>query len=161
MTGRNVDERGAALIFAIATVVVIGALSAALFTPLLSGARGRTILDSARDREYAADGAIQFAIANVRAMPAPTTFSGAGFDPCGSYSYSLNGDSMNVVCEPNATPAVNGFIQRDVVFTAYCVSAGCNASAPIIRAVVNFEAVGNGASYQVTHTYIRSWSVNG
>src|SRR5262249_47879413 len=145
MTRRR-DESGAALIFAIATMVVIGAISATLFTPLLTSSNGRTILDGARDREYAADAAIQYGIANVRAMPAPTTFSGPGFSPCGPYSYNLNNVSINVTCDPKATPSVSGFLERDVIFTAYCTSPGCNSAAPVIRAQVNYEAAGFGAS---------------
>jgi hypothetical protein len=158
---RATGESGAALVLAIGFVIVIGAVSASLFTTLNSGSNGRVILDRARDRQYAADGGIQYAIAQVRALPAPTTFSGPGFTACGPYSYSLNNTSINVVCEPNATSSIGGFLQRDVVFTAYCVSSGCDSSKPVIRAQVNYEAAGAGTSYQVTHTYIQSWSVNG
>jgi hypothetical protein len=159
------DERGAALILAIAFMVVVGAIAASLFTPLNSGLSNRNTLDDARNREYAADGAIQMAIADVRTnMPANNgVFSGAGFDTCGPYTgYSLNGFGIRVDCAPKSTTSISGFLQRDVVFTAYCVSGtNCNSAAPIIRTQVNYESAGAGASYQVTHTYIRSWSVNG
>ena len=158
------DERGAALILAIGFVIIVGAVAATLYTPLNSGLRNRVNLDNARNREYAADGGIQYAIAYVRTnMPANSgVFSGAGFDACGPYSYSLNGFTMSVACAPKSTTSIGGYLQRDVVFTAYCVSGpNCNSSAPIIRAQVNYESAGSGTSYQVTHTYIRSWSVNG
>jgi hypothetical protein len=158
------DEGGAALILAIALVVVVGAVAATLFTPLNTGLNNRSTLDDARNREYAADGGIQYAIANVRTnMPADNgVFSGAGFDACGPYTYSLNGFGISVACAPHSTTSIGGFLQRDVIFTAYCVTGpNCNSSAPIVRAQVNYEAAGSNDSYQVTHTYIRSWSVNG
>jgi hypothetical protein len=163
------DEQGAALIFAIGFVVVIGALAATLYTPLNTGFSNRNALDDARNREYGADAGIQYAIATVRqTMPADNgVFSGAGFDPCGPYAYppgggSLNGFQFSVKCEPSSSTSIGGFVERDVVFTAYCVSGpNCDSTAPIIRAQVNYEAVGTGDSYQVSHTYIRSWSVNG
>src|SRR4051812_38087438 len=80
---RVTGESGAALVLAIGFVIVIGAVSASLFTTLNTGSNGRVILDRARDRQYAADGAIQSAIAQVRGFNAPTTFSGPGFDTCG------------------------------------------------------------------------------
>lgn len=169
MTPRAHDQRGASLVLAIAFLVIIGGLVGAALSGITSGLNDRSVLDTARQREYSADSAIEFAIASVRAMPAPTVFSGPGYSPCGPYSYQLTNaggnayPSMRVDCAPNGTTSLSGYQQRDVVFTA-CVDSGqaCGgASTPIvIRAQVNFEAAGTDASYQVTHTWIQSWSVN-
>jgi hypothetical protein len=163
------DEQGAALILAIVFLVIVGGIVAAGLSSITSGLNDRNILDAARQREYSADSAIDFAIATVRTMPAPTVFSGPGYTPCGPYSYELNSingnvyPKMRVDCTPAGTTSLSGFQQRDVVFAA-CIDVGqaCGGpSAPIvIRAQVNYEAAGTDASYQVTHTWIQSWSVN-
>jgi hypothetical protein len=161
----NNDEQGAALVLVIAFMVVIGAISAALLTSITSGLRGRDVLDSARDRQYAADGAIEQAIARVRTIsgtgPAIASCDGPDTPP------QINGVNIRVDCTNSPTLTLSGFLQRNVVFTACVVDGskpcgdGANDSPIIIRALVNFQAIGNGPSLQVQRTWIQSWSVNG
>ena len=66
------DERGATLILAIAFLVVIGGISSAVISSVTSGFNGRTVLDQVRNRQYAADGGVEYAIAQVRALAAAT-----------------------------------------------------------------------------------------
>jgi hypothetical protein len=66
-------DRGAALVVAIAFVVMIGAIGAGLAGMITSSANNRVTLQLLRNREYAADGAIQQAIAEVRGLPRHTS----------------------------------------------------------------------------------------
>jgi hypothetical protein len=61
------DERGTSLILAIAFLVVIGGISGALLSSVATGLSVRNALDQARNREYAADGLIDYAITQARA----------------------------------------------------------------------------------------------
>jgi hypothetical protein len=157
------DERGVALIMAIATMIVLGLLSASLIALLITGLDGRASLDASRDREYAADAAIQSAIADVRTNVNPTAI---GVIACGPYTNSLNNYTIHVDCSPAVRITQGGFLQHDVVFTA-CENTGspCDDSSSnpqlhsIIRAQVNFEVPPAGTS--VTNTYVQTWSVNG
>ncbi len=153
------DERGAALILAIAFLVVVGGIGAAVLSSVTSGLNDRTALDAARNREYAADGGIERAIAQVRAIPLP---GGPGIASCGSpYSTTLNSVAIRVDCSNQPTITLGGFLQRNVVFTA-CVDTGsqCTDQSAIIRAQVNFQAQSAGTVLNVTRTWIQSWSVN-
>ena len=157
------DERGASLILAIAFLVVVGGISSAVISSVVSGFNGRTVLDRARDREYAADGGIQYAIAQVRAVPLPV---GPGLARCVNsgdhYNNTLNKVAIRIDCSYQPTLTIGGraFLQRNVVFTA-CVDKGtqCTDATTVIRAQVNFEAV--SSSPNVTRTWVQSWSVNG
>ena len=81
-TGRMAkdDERGASLILAIVFMVVVGGIVGGTLAMVSSGLKNRAQLDQARDREYAADGAIEYAIAQVRT----TGGTGPGLSSCGS-----------------------------------------------------------------------------
>ena len=163
------DERGAALILAIAFLLVIGGLSAAVTASVTSGLNDRVVLEQVRDREYAADGAVEYAIAQVRRLPLP----GPGVADCGPNSHysrkganALNGIDIWVDCS-NQRTLVDNLLQRNVVFTA-CVDSGfvddgspkCGAGA-IVRAQVNYQAKSAGAVLVVERTWVQSWSVNG
>src|SRR5689334_571166 len=63
---RMQGEQGASLILAIVFMVVVGAISGAVLATTASGLQSRVALDQARNREYAADGAIEIAITRVR-----------------------------------------------------------------------------------------------
>ena len=148
-------ERGATLILAIAFMVVIGGISAAVLATTTSGIQDRAALDQARNREYAADGAIETTIVAARALngacPAPTPFS-------------LDGVNIHVDCS-SAAAIVNGpgdipLLQNDLSIVA-CVASGaaqCASPAhpPIINAQINFQ----GTAPTVT-TFVQAWSVNG
>jgi type II secretory pathway pseudopilin PulG len=154
---RQRDERGASLVLAIAFLVVIGALTAATLSSISTGLQDRVVLDKARNREYAADAAIEQAIATERTL-AP------GLSDCTSAfpQVTTNNISIRVNCKNAWVPTFRGFLQRDVVFIACEVVGTTNcgaASTPvIIRAQVYFEGTQTGP---VTGTYIQSWSVNG
>jgi Tfp pilus assembly protein PilX len=156
------DERGATLVLALAFMLVVSALIGATLSVISTGLHDRVSLDNLRNREYAADAAIEQAIATERTLappgPALSSSSCTGAFP----TVSTNNIPIRVNCTNDAVPTFRGFLQRDVVFIA-CVAVGttdCGTpSTPvIIRAQVYFEGTTTGP---VTGTYIQSWSVNG
>jgi type II secretory pathway component PulK len=156
-------ERGAALILAIAFLVVIGVVGGAVLSAVSSGINARSGLDQARNRQYAADAAIDSTIALVRQRMS----SGNALAPCIGNTVTLNGVQIAVAC--NYVPTVTAgyhFLQRNVALTATCASAQgpkCpTTAAVIIRAQVNFAspAIATDPSISVTRTYVQSWSVN-
>jgi Tfp pilus assembly protein PilX len=156
------DERGASLVLAIAFMLVIGALAVATLSMITSGLNNRESLDNVRDREYGADAAIQYAIANVRTKNA--IGGGPAVESCSSglpASYSINGDNYHVDCQNALAVTFSGFLQRNVIFVACRGTSACNAGNEIIRAQVNYQAVGGGehAPARVLRTWIQSWSV--
>lgn len=151
------DERGASLILAVAFMVIVGAISASLFSMITSSVNDRTVLDGARNREYAADAGIEFAITQVRGLPAP------GDTPCGGpyLRPAVDGVAIRVECSNDFGVTRSGFQQFDVVFTA-CVQSGNTAcgggtTPVIVRAEINYQRV---AGEPATRTYVQSWSVN-
>jgi hypothetical protein len=153
-------DAGASLILAIAFVVMIGAISAGLAGLVTSSLNNRGSLELVRDRQYAADGAIEQAISQVRLLPGPALAACALAD--GSMVDTLNGVAIRVDWR-NACGVVRGsdgtvVAQRNVIFTA-CQNTGvvCTDVNVIIRGQVNFEQASSGA---VTKTYVQSWSVN-
>jgi hypothetical protein len=162
------DERGAALILAIAFMVVIGAVSGAVLSMLTSGLSSRVALDGARDREYAADAAIQTAISQVY-LAANTSHQVPG-QPCpviANHALTNDGHTVTIHTDCVGAPALTRELYRqlNVIFTT-CeqgkVSGGaCPPSSVIIRAQVNFQATGAGADLHVQRTWVQAWSVNG
>ena len=153
------DERGASLILAIAFLVVIGGISAAVISSVTSGLHDRTVLDGARNREYAADSAIEQSIVRVRGLATPGVTDCATGDVWPALdSYTIRVDCINV---PAVAVGAGGdlFSQNDVIFTA-CVNTGVTCSDAhnnvIIRAQVNFQ----GASPSPVKTYVQAWSVD-
>jgi Tfp pilus assembly protein PilX len=159
-------ERGAALILAIAVMLFVGLVSAGLMSYVITSVSARVSLDQTRNRQYAADAAVEYAVASVRGLASP----GPGQAACGG-PYTppalANSPAMRVDCANNSTLAFNAttatfYLQRNVVFTA------CEASVPtvpcpegdvIVRAQVNYE-VPPGASAIPIRTYVQAWSVN-
>jgi len=149
------DDHGAVLLLAIGFVLLVSAIAAALAALIVSiGATGNS-LQQTRNRQYAADAAIQQAITKVRSQNRAT-------DPiCGDVS-TLNGTTVRVDCAYAVTVVGNVdnqvLAQRNVIFLA-CTNTGtaCAQDATIIRAQVNFEQKYSG---EVTKTFIQSWSVN-
>ena len=153
-------DSGAALLLAVGFVVMIGVISAALAGLATSSLNNRNSLELLRNRQYAADGAVETAISQVRAST------------CGSASGSLVDSTMNSisirvdwtnVCGVIQSPDGIIVTQRNVIFSA-CLDTGAQCSdlavpavPVIIRAQVNFQQA-SGAS--VTKTYVQSWSVN-
>jgi hypothetical protein len=157
------DESGAALVLALGFIVMMSLIAGGLIASVTSGLNSGIALDKARAREYAADSAIQYSITQVRALPDP----GPALSGCASgthYSYtSADNPAINVRvnCSNMFQFTRSGFQQRNVVFNA-CVENGadCTDTNSVIRAQVNFQTVGTGASMQVTRTWVQSWSVN-
>ena len=156
------DERGASLVLAIVFMVVVGAVGGGLLASISSGLHDGVALAQASSRDYAADAAIEGAIARVRLLGASSTSCG------GPDTRTTNGVSIHVDC--TSVPTVAGLssgslaLQKDVRFNACLTSAVVSgttcpsASTWIITAEVNFQAAASGPG--VT-TYVLSWSVNG
>ena len=157
---RRTRDAGAALILAIGFVVMIGAISAGLAGLVTSSLNNRGSLELVRDRQYAADGATEEAISQVRyAVGSPVVACGL---PGGSIVDTLNGVTIRVdwhnACEVVAVADGTVVAQRDVVFAA-CVDTGaaCANVDVIVRAQVNFAQASSGPA---TRTNVQSWSVN-
>ena len=157
---RRGDDRGAGLLLAIGFVTMIGAITAGLTGMLTSGLQNRLTLDGVRDRQYAADAAIESTIAQVRQLDRSTT--GSCSSSGGSTTSTLNGSTIRVDWRTACTVVrgADGVVvsQRNAVFDA-CIDTGsaCAVNAVIIDAQVNFE---QGATGSVTKTYVQSWSVS-
>lgn len=156
---RRGTDRGAGLLLAIGFVTMIGGITAGLTGMITSGLQNRITLDAVRDRQYAADAAIESTIAQVRGLDRATT--GACSSSGGSTTSTLNGSTIHVDWRTACTVVrgADGVVvsQRNAVFNA-CIDTGaaCATNAVLINAQVNFE---QGASGSVTKTYVQSWSV--
>jgi hypothetical protein len=153
-------ERGASLILAIVFMVVVGGVSLVTLSYITNGTNQRRLLEHARNREYAADGTIEQAIARVRGLPAP----GPAVAPCGGPDThsNFNGYDIQVDCQNAPTLTTSGLLQRNVIFTACEVSRSsrCTDSSTIVRAQVNFQTQPGPGQTVVTRTWVQSWSVN-
>jgi Tfp pilus assembly protein PilX len=149
------DERGATLIFAIGFLVVIGAITAAALGFVTSGITQRGILDTVRNRQYAADAAVENVIAQVRNDPNAGTDVAANVCPS---TPTYDNVKIRVTCTSAPQLTVGLLLLRNVVFSA-CVDDGsaCTNSNTILRAEVNFAGASDGP---VTGVTIQSWSVN-
>lgn len=152
-------DRGASLIIAIGFVVMIGTITAGLSALVTSSMNNRTTLTEVRNRQYAADAAVESAIAIVRGQAdQPTSCGGLH----GSSSVVTNGIDIRVVwasaCTPIKTSDGMTVTQRNVIFSS-CVDQGatCPDTEVIVRAQVNFQRAATGT---VTRTFVQSWSVN-
>jgi hypothetical protein len=144
---------------AIGFVALVGAISAGLIGLATSSLNNRSSLETVRNTEYAADGAVEGALAVVRGQAGPSPVSCAlssGF----VLDSTLNGIAIRVDWQ-NACGVVQSstgtvVAQRNVIFSA-CPDTGapCLEDAVIVRAQVNFEQ----AAGLVTKTYVQSWSV--
>jgi hypothetical protein len=158
------SEQGAALLLAIGFVIMVGAISAGLLAFITTSLGHRPQLDTLRDRQYAADGAVELSIAEVRQLAEPGPALAACAPGAGFYDWTVNDVHIRVDCSNAFNTTVNeGLIleQRNVIFTACEYSAGTACSDAngnvIVRAQINFERTSAGV---VTATYVQSWSVN-
>ncbi len=167
------NDEGAALIMVLGMIVMVSAILGGLLSFIATSTRARVPLDATRARQYAADGAIEYAVGQVRDMPnhntvvAPIRPQRPAEDPCGPYSQTLNTVDIRVDCTPAPQLVLAGgfpLMQRNVIFTA-CLDTGivCTDATTITRARVNFEAPDSPLSSPliITRTYVQSWSVNG
>ena len=110
--------------------------------------------------QYAADAAIEGAIARVRLLGAASTSCG------GPDTRTTNGVAIQVDCTsvptaaglPSGSLALQNDVQFNACLTSAVVAGKCLAANWIITAEVNFQAAASGPG--VT-TYVLSWSVNG
>ena len=155
------NDSGAALILAIGFVVMIGAIAAGLASLVTSSVNNRGSLERLRNREYAAEAAIDDAVVQVRIGAV------AGGDLCQLGSGTSRTAAINALAirvdwrsACGVTRGTDGIavFQRNAIFAA-CIDAGiaCTDASVIIRAQVNFEQASSGT---VTRTYVQSWSVN-
>lgn len=144
---------------AVAFVMMIGTILAALAAMVTSGVGNRAALEAVRDRQYAADGAVEQVIAATRADVDDGTVT------CGDRSATIvTVDEIRIrvdrqiIC--GATLGGDGLpvTQLNLVATA-CEDTGaaCADDAVVVRALVGFEL---GAGGTVTHVPVHSWSVN-
>jgi hypothetical protein len=159
------DERGAALLLAIAFLIVVGLIGGGVISLISSASVDRAALDNARNREYSADAAIETAIGQVRTN---MTTNNKALTPCDGLpvSVALNGVTVSVTCTYAPTITTTRFYLRNVIFTAQCASpytARCPNGSEIIRAQVNYASSSllTDPSIVVNRTYVQSWSVNG
>ena len=151
------EDRGAALILAIGFMLFVGAITASLAFLISSGFANRGTLERVRDREFAADAAIQDAITSVRLVT-----DRSAEVTCAGQRTTLNGVTIRVDCASAAglTGGTDNLVlsQRNLIFTA-CEDTGvpCTEETAVIRAQVNFE---QRYGKNVTKTYVQSWSVN-
>jgi hypothetical protein len=147
-------DAGAALIMAVGFMLMVGTISGGLVALATTSMNHRNTLTALRDREYAADGAIENAIASERLI---TT--------CVAATRSITDSTLNgVTIRVDSTTACNDvsdsngddYAQRNVTFSACVTTAlACPAGSAIIRAQVNFEPA-NGT---VTDTVVQYWNV--
>jgi Tfp pilus assembly protein PilX len=154
------DDRGAALIIAIGFMVLVGFIVGGLAALISSGVGDSVILTNIRDRQYAADAAVQQGIVQVRAALAANTNANWCTDPAAHTYNDVNGTNIRLGCTQTVKLTFsNGtlYTQRNVIFEACTDTATvCNDASKtlVLRAEVNFSTV-SGA----TSTFIQSWSV--
>lgn len=151
-------DRGAALVVAVAFVLMIGTIMAGLTSMVTSGLDNRIALEELRDRQYAADGAIEAAIATTRSA---IDHGGVRCDDVTTSTAKANGVTVRVeqlvICDAAIGSTGLPVTQISSVFTA-CRDRGttCTDDDVIVRALVGFEVGDDGA---VVHVPVHSWSV--
>jgi hypothetical protein len=155
-------DSGAALIMVIGFILMVGMIGGGLIGLATTGLNNRSTLQMVRDRQYAADAAINQAIADARGLlPVPCTAASGStqYLKLNSTGVPIRVDWVNS-CVNNTVKSSDGtfFPQRNMIFSAFCgdpMTANCNFADVIIRAQVNFEP----ASGATSKTYVQSWSV--
>ena len=160
------DERGASLILAIAFMLVAGAIGAGVTASVTSGIGDSSVLASARDREYAAEGAIDKAIVQLRTTANPDSI---GLVTCPSQTQTMplpaSGNiEIQVDCAPAPEVTADLSARNNVILTACEPDAAnpgppCDPTKVLIRAEINFQV--SDTTHLVTRTYVQTWSVSG
>jgi hypothetical protein len=163
-------DRGASLVLALAVMLAIGGILGGLVTFLNTSNRVSLSLQSSRNRQYAADAAIEQAIRLVQAGP-EQALVGTSCRTGGPLQYftppvgAINGYLVRVDCRGVPSPRLDNLnrivIDRNVLFLACVVpalagSSECTENVAIIKAKVNFPT---NAAGTVTGAFVQSWSV--
>ncbi len=154
------EDSGAAMLLAVGFVLMISAVAGGLASLATSSLNNRHTLELVRNREYAADGAIENAISRMRLKTTCAVETGSIRD-------EMNGAEIRVdwvsSCGTVQSSDLSDVAQRNVIFSAsVCTASQCSdtlipAGPVIIRARVNFQEDVSGA---VTKTFVQSWIVN-
>lgn len=159
-------------------MLMVGLIGGGLAGLATSGLTNRNTLELVRNRQYAADGAIEESITQVRIdmNAAITTAIASGFSVqsavqtiCASAggstpspyvplnTFLIRVDWVNA-CRDVQSSDGSVLKQRNVIFTAYeCTGASCDPAKVITRAQVNFQ---RASPTDATKTYVLAWSVN-
>jgi hypothetical protein len=156
-------DRGASLVVAVGFVVFIGAITAGLSAMVTSQLTGRIALSQVRDEQYAADAAVEQAIASLRGSIRTTAAACGGITSgtsTGTSRSTTNGRAIRVdwtmACGVIRTTDGVAVAQHNAVFTSCPDSSNaCTDAVSIVRAQVNFQVGSTGA---VTATFVQSWS---
>lgn len=159
---REIRDRGAALLSSIGFVLMVSALGAGLLGLADSSINNRMTLSMLRNREYAADAAIELTIADARNHFATYELKGNGSVARTVFDFEIRVDWTAVPAEPIASD-VNGppVDQENFVFSAFtCVAAqpaaeSC-ADVLLTRAQVNFAL---DERHEVIKTFVQTWVV--
>lgn len=106
-------DSGAALLLAIGFMTMIGLISAGLASLTMSSLKNRSTLELVRDRQYAADGAIELAISQVRVL---TCSSPSGFTEDTLNGVAIRVDWVNTCAGSVKSSDGSDVPQRNVVF---------------------------------------------
>ncbi len=141
------DEAGAVLVLALLFLAVVGAIVGSLATWAMNDLNNTSKFTSARTLQYAANGATQVGIQNIRYTPLlATTWPGPGSCWAGGTPVQINNQSMDVWCRTAYTPTS---ANTRVVTLDTCLHGGTAAACianPLLEAVVTFDDYPTGSS---------------
>jgi hypothetical protein len=145
--GATHDDAGAVLVLALLFLAVVGAIVGSLATWATNDLNNTAHFTSARTLQYAANGATQVGVQNIRYTPLlATTSPGPGSCWVGGAPIQIDGYSMDVWCSTVYTPTSAS--TRVVTFDT-CLDGGtaaqCTAN-PLLEAVVTFDDYPTGSS---------------
>jgi hypothetical protein len=161
-------DRGASLVVAVGFVVFIGGVTAGLSALITSQLTGNTSLVDVRADLYAADAAVEDAIASLRGVIGTVAADCAGVQATtapmtGGVTRSTTNDRTMRVDWATSCGVVRGadgvaVAQHNVTFEA-CLDSptSCTDATTLVRAQVNFEI---GTAGSVTSTFVQSWSAS-
>ncbi len=151
-SGAKHDDAGAVLVLALLFLAVVGAIVGSLATWATNDLNNTAKFTSARTLQYAANGATQVAVQNIRYTPLLATTvlppGGTGPGSCwvGGAPIQIDGYSMDVWCSTVYTPTSAS--TRVVTFDT-CLDGGTAAQCianPLLEAVVTFDDYPTGSS---------------
>lgn len=154
---RGARDRGAALVVAVAFTVMIGTIAAGITAAITSGLGQRVVLEDLRDREYAADAAIERTIAEARSLVVADL-------ECGAVEGSVEGvDDIRIhvdrtiVC--GSLLGADGFVRSNFALSLVAcedTATSCQPDDVIVRALVGLEPASDGS---IASAPVYAWSV--